>query len=230
MNEISKDKIYYGYFNDDKTTIKAYKVISIVFDVETECYTLTLNIANEGVKKVYSQYWYFYTSPLNVVNNESEFELHNILKRTRNVSKENYVSDFEKGLIENGFHLNDYKQIIYWKFDTTSGRIQRNAEYIEWTRPKLIPDGPNFLVGKYNLFTKKFEGLRFNPKWWNGKGEHIYKSKEECLKATMPKVVEFEDNPQTEYVVHEFKVTITAKNEDEASKKLAKMLDLMDNL
>ena len=56
MKEISKDKVYYGYFNGDKTTIKAYKVINIVYDIETKCYTLKLNIANEGVTKVSKDY------------------------------------------------------------------------------------------------------------------------------------------------------------------------------
>ena len=229
IKEINKDKVYYNYINNDKT-IKAYKVINIVYDIETELFILTLNVAKDGVTEVKRCCWHFYTSPLKVVNGESEFHLYDILSNMGVINKKSYLYDFKKGLIENGFKFKDLFKIIYWEFDTISGRIKCQNEKIQGEKYNLIPDAPNFLVGRYNLFTQKFEGLRFNPKWRNGKGEHIYKTKEECLKATMPKVVEFEDNPQTEYVVREFKVTITAKNEDEMCKKFAKMLDLMDNL
>lgn len=224
MKEISKDKVYYGYFNDDKTTIKAYKVINIVYDIETKCYTLTLNIANEGVTKVCKDFWEFYTSPLNVVSERRDFILVSILHNLASDIK-SYVDDFKKALEQNGFSFSIYSKndILCWVFDTDRGRI--NCQY------QSINDlCSQFISGKYNLFTQEFEGFRFKKVWCTMSGKRIYKSKEECLDAQMPKVVEFEDNPQTEYVVHEFKVTITAKNEDEASKKLAKMLDLMDNL
>lgn len=224
MKEISKDKVYYGYFNNDKTTIKAYKVINIVYDIETKCYTLTLNIANEGVTKVCKDFWEFYTSPLNVVSERRDFILVSILHNLASDIK-SYVDDFKKALEQNGFSFSIYSKndILCWVFDTDRGRI--NCQY------QSINDlCSQFISGKYNLFTQEFEGFRFKKVWCTMSGKRIYKSKEECLDAQMPKVVEFEDNPQTEYVVHEFKVTITAKNEDEASKKLAKMLDLMDNL
>ena len=224
MKEISKDKVYYGYFNNDKTTIKAYKVINIVYDIETKCYTLTLNIANEGVTKVCKDFWEFYTSPLNVVSNRRDFIMVSILHNLASDIK-SYVDDFKKALEQNGFSFSIYSKndILCWVFDTDRGRI--NCQY------QSINDlCSQFISGKYNLFTQEFEGFRFKKVWCTMSGKRIYKSKEECLDAQMPKVVEFEDNPQTEYVVHEFKVTITAKNEDEASKKLAKMLDLMDNL
>ena len=224
MKEISKDKVYYGYFNNDKTTIKAYKVINIVYDIETKCYTLTLNIANEGVTKVCKDFWEFYTSPLNVVSERRDFILVSILHNLASDIK-SYVDDFKKALEQNGFSFSIYSKndILCWVFDTDRGRI--NCQY------QSINDlCSQFISGKYNLFTQEFEGFRFKKVWCTMSGKRIYKSKEECLDAQMPKVVEFEDNPQTEYVVHEFKVTITAKNEDEASKKLAKVLDLMDNL
>ena len=224
MKEISKDKVYYGYFNNDKTTIKAYKVINIVYDIETKCYTLTLNIANEGVTKVCKDFWEFYTSPLNVVSERRDFILVSILHNLASDIK-SYVDDFKKALEQNGFSFSIYSKndILCWVFDTDRGRI--NCQY------QSINDlCSQFISGKYNLFTQEFDGFRFKKVWCTMSGKRIYKSKEECLDAQMPKVVEFEDNPQTEYVVHEFKVTITAKNEDEASKKLAKMLDLMDNL
>ena len=224
MKEISKDKVYYGYFNNDKATIKAYKVINIVYDIETKCYTLTLNIANEGVTKVCKDFWEFYTSPLNVVSERRDFILVSILHNLASDIK-SYVDDFKKALEQNGFSFSIYSKndILCWVFDTDRGRI--NCQY------QSINDlCSQFISGKYNLFTQEFEGFRFKKVWCTMSGKRIYKSKEECLDAQMPKVVEFEDNPQTEYVVHEFKVTITAKNEDEASKKLAKMLDLMDNL
>lgn len=224
MKEISKDKVYYGYFNNDKTTIKAYKVINIVYDIETKCYTLTLNIANEGVTKVCKDFWEFYTSPLNVVSERRDFILVSILHNLASDIK-SYVDDFKKALEQNGFSFSIYSKndILCWVFDTDRGRI--NCQY------QSINDlCSKFIAGKYNLFTQEFEGFRFKQVWCTMSGKRIYKSKEECLGAQMPKVVEFEDNPQTEYVVHEFKVTITAKNEDEASKKLAKMLDIMDNL
>ena len=224
MKEISKDKVYYGYFNNDKTTIKAYKVINIVYDIETKCYTLTLNIANEGVTKVCKDFWEFYTSPLNVVSERRDFILVSILHNLASDIK-SYVDDFKKALEQNGFSFSIYSKndILCWVFDTDRGRI--NCQY------QSINDlCSQFISGKYNLFTQEFEGFRFKKVWCTMSGKRIYKSKEECLDAHMPKVVEFEDNPHTEYVVHEFKVTITAKNEDEASKKLAKMLDIMDNL
>ena len=224
MKEISKDKVYYGYFNDDKTTIKAYKVINIVYDIETKCYTLTLNIANEGVTKVCKDFWEFYTSPLNVVSERRDFILVSILHNLASDIK-SYVDDFKKALEQNGFSFSIYSknEILCWVFDTDRGRI--NCQY-----QSIYELCSKFISGKYNLFTQEFEGFRFKKVWCTMNGKRTYKSKEECLDAQMPKVVEFEDNPQTEYVVHEFKVTITAKNEDEASKKLAKMLDLMDNL
>ena len=224
MKEISKDKVYYGYFNNDKTTIKAYKVINIVYDIETKCYTLTLNIANEGVTKVCKDFWEFYTSPLNVVSERRDFILVSILPNLVSDIK-SYVDDFKKALEQNGFSFSRYSknEILCWVFDTDRGRIN-------WQYQSINDLCSQFISGKYNLFTQEFEGFRFKQVWCTMSGKRIYKSKEECLSAQMPKVVEFEDNPQTEYVVHEFKVTITAKNEDEASKKLAKMLDIMDNL
>lgn len=224
MKEISKDKVYYGYFNNDKTTIKAYKVINIVYDIETKCYTLTLNIANEGVTKVCKDFWEFYTSPLNVVSERRDFILVSILHNLASDIK-SYVDDFKKALEQNGFSFSIYSKndILCWVFDTDRGRI--NCQY------QSINDlCSQFISGKYNLFTQEFEGFRFKKVWCTMSGKRIYKSKEECLAAQMPKVVEFEDNHQTEYVAHEFKVTITAKNEEEAIKKFAKMLDLMDNL
>ena len=224
MKEISKDKVYYGYFNNDKTTIKAYKVINIVYDIETKCYTLTLNIANEGVTKVCKDFWEFYTSPLNVVSDRRDFIMVSILHNLESNIK-SYVDDFKNALEKNGFSFSRYSknEILCWVFDTDRGRI--NSQY-----QSINELCSQFISGKYNLFTQEFEGFRFKKVWCTMSGKRIYKSKEECLDAQMPKVVEFEDNPQTEYVVHEFKVTITAKNEDEASKKLAKKLDLMDNL
>ena len=222
MKEISKDKVYYGYFNDDKTTIKAYKVINIVYDIETKCYTLTLNIANEGVTKVCKDFWAFYTSPLNLVSNRRDFIMVSILNNLAGNIR-SYVDDFKKALEQNGFYIFSNTEIFCWVFDTDRGCINRQSQSIS----ELCSQ---FIAGKYNLFTQEFEGFRFKQVWCTMSGKRIYKSEQECLAAQMPKVVEFEDNPQTEYVVHEFKVTITAKNEDEASKKLAKMLDLMDNL
>ena len=222
MKEISKDKVYYGYFNDDKTTIKAYKVINIVYDIETKCYTLTLNIANEGVTKVCQDIWKFYTSPLNVVSDRRDFILVSILHNLIDNSK-SYVDEFKKALKQNGFSIYNCDEILCWVFDTDRGRINHQFQSINELCSK-------FIYGKYNLFTQEFEGFRFKQVWCTMSGERIYKSQQECLDAQMPKVVEFEDNPQTEYVMHEFKVTITAKNEDEMCKKFAKMLDLMDNL
>ena len=222
MKEISKDKVYYGYFNDDKTTIKAYKVINIVYDIETKRYTLTLNIANEGVKKVCQDFWKFYTSPLNVVSDRRDFILVSILHNLASNIK-SYVDEFKKALEQNGFSIYCSNEILCWVFDTDRGCINRQSQSINELCSK-------FIYGKYNLFTQEFEGFRFKQVWCTMSGKRIYKSEQECLDAQMPEVVEFEDNHQTEYVAHEFKVTITAKNEEEAIKKFAKMLDLMDNL
>ena len=217
MKEISKDKVYYGYFNDDKTTIQAYKVISIVFDIDTECYTLTLNIANDGVKKVYSKYWYFYTSPLNVVNNESDFYLGWMLWDLKRDNK-SYVNDFKNALSKNGYEIDCKNKIVYWVFDKTNGSIESKSESIAFC------SSYNFMVGKYNLFTQEFEGLGFNPKL-HGRYKNIYKSKEECLKATMPKVVEFEDNTSKDVEISfNFNVTIKAKDAKDAQRKFNELM------
>ena len=217
MKEISKDKVYYGYFNDDKTTIQAYKVISIVFDIETEYYTLTLNIANEGVIKVYCKYWYFYTSPLNVVNNESDFYLGWMLWDLKRDNK-SYVNDFKNALSKNGYEIYCKNKIVYWVFDKTKGCIESKSESIGFC------SSYNFIVGKYNLFTQEFDGLCFNPKL-PSRYKNIYKSKEECLNATMPKVVEFGDNTSKDVEISfNFNVTIKAKDAKDAQRKFNELM------
>ena len=217
MKEISKDKVYYGYFNDDKTTIQAYKVISIVFDIETEYYTLTLNIANEGVIKVYCKYWYFYTSPLNVVNNESDFYLGWMLWDLKRDNK-SYVNDFKNALSKNGYEIYCKNKIVYWVFDKTKGCIESKSESIGFC------SSYNFIVGKYNLFTQEFDGLCFNPKL-PSRYKNIYKSKEECLNATMPKVVEFGDNTSKDVEISfNFNVTIKEKDAKDAQRKFNELM------
>ena len=219
MKEISKDKVYYGYFNNDKTTIKAYKVINIVYDIETKCYTLTLNIANEGVTKVCKDFWEFYTSPLNVVSERRDFILVSILHNLASDIK-SYVDDFKKALEQNGFSFSIYSKndILCWVFDTDRGRI--NCQY------QSINDlCSQFISGKYNLFTQEFEGFRFKKVWCTMSGKRIYKSKEECLDAQMPEVVEFEDpNENDVKISFEFRITIEAKDAKEAQMKFNELM------
>ena len=68
METIDTNKVYYDFLNiDGEKRIRAYKVVSIVFDIETELYTLTLNVAEKGVLTFHSPSWRFYASPLDVV-------------------------------------------------------------------------------------------------------------------------------------------------------------------
>ena len=78
MNEISTTQVYYAYFNANNDEIKAYKVIDAVFDIGKMCYTLTLNVAGEGVKTIVVETWKFYLSPLDVLNGKQSFDLMNL--------------------------------------------------------------------------------------------------------------------------------------------------------
>ena len=69
MNIIDTNKVYYDTFKlDGETKIMAYKVVSIVYDIETELYTLKLNVAQKGVRTFRCTYFDFYASPLDLVN------------------------------------------------------------------------------------------------------------------------------------------------------------------
>ena len=62
MNIIDTNKVYYDTFKlDGESKIMAYKIISIVYDIETDRYTLKLNVAKKGVRTFRSESWYFYS-------------------------------------------------------------------------------------------------------------------------------------------------------------------------
>ena len=69
METIDTNKVYYRTLKiDGETKIMAYKVVSIVYDIETELYTLKLNVAQKGVRTFRCTYFDFYASPLDLVN------------------------------------------------------------------------------------------------------------------------------------------------------------------
>ena len=82
------------------------------------------------------------------------------------------------------------------------------------------------LVGTYNLLTNELKGVQFNPKAFCNNIRR-YKTKQECLKAQMPKVVEFEEQPQNDVeILFNVNVSIKAKNANEAQRKLSLMLQI----
>ena len=218
MKEISKDKVYYGYFSDDKTTIQAYKVISIVFDIETELYNLTLNVAEKGVLTFRSKSWYFYASPLDVVHKTACAVLLEILNNL--TINRYYVKNFLNQLRQQGFKVEgDGCVIRYYYFN---GKVC-------WTEQvhikKWCIDEP-CLIGTYDLLTGEVKA-EFNPRYKFSGGHTPYKSEQECLDAQMPKVVEFGDNtPKDVEISFNFNVTIKAKDEKEAQRKLSLMLQM----
>ena len=232
MNEISTTQVYYAYFNESKDTIKAYKVIDAVFNIETMRYTLTLNIANEGVKTIVVAEWGFFLSPLDVVNDKKLFSLKNLsLYASYRYNFGNlvdstipYAKKFRTSLMTKGFVFNSEYKIIYYLF--SGGVIGKKAERIMST-DHIIDKMPCLLIGTYNLLTNELKGVQFNPKAFCP-NTHCYKTKQECIDAQMPKVVEFGEQSQNDAeIVFNFNLNIKAKDAKEAQKKFSLMVQMV---
>lgn len=117
METIDTNKVYYKSFDfDGEKRIRAYKVISIVFDIETELYHLTLNVAEKGVLTFGSKSWYFYASPLDVVHMASCAVLPKILDNL--TINRYYVKNFLNQLRQQGFKVEgDGCVIRYYYFN-----------------------------------------------------------------------------------------------------------------
>ena len=118
MNEISTTQVYYAYFNESQDTIKAYKVIDVVFNIETMRYTLTLNIANEGVKTIVVEKWKFFLSPLDVINNKQSFGLMNLSLYVTALFDRGvpYTKEFRAALMKNGFVFFFFLNLRYYYY------------------------------------------------------------------------------------------------------------------
>lgn len=219
METIDTNKVYYDFLNiDGEKRIRAYKIISIVFDIETELYTLTLNVAEKGVLTFRSKSWYFYASPLDVVHMASCAVLLEILNNL--TSNRHYVKNFLNQLKQQGFKVEEDGCVIrYYYFN---GKVC-------WTEQvhikKWCIDEP-CLIGTYDLLTGEVKA-EFNPRYKFSGGHTPYKSEKECLDNNMPEVVEFEDNtPKDVEMSFNFNVTIKAKDAKEAQRKLSLMLQM----
>ena len=231
MNEISTTQVYYAYFNESKDTIKAYKVIDAVFNIETMRYTLTLNIASEGVKTIVVAEWGFFLSPLDVVNNKKLFSLKNLsLYASYRYNFGNlvdstipYAKKFRTSLMTNGFVFNSEYKIIYYVF--SGGVLGQKRERI-FSTDHIVNKTPCLLIGTYNLLTNELKGVQFNPKEFENNIPR-YKTKQECLEVHMPKVVEFEEQPQNDVeMLFNVNVSIKAKDAKDAQRKLFLMLQM----
>lgn len=222
MKEISTTQVYYAYFNKSNDAIQAYKVIDAVFDIETMQYTLTLNVAGEGVKQFVVADWAFYLSPLDIVNIKPSFRIVNLSYYVNSRWCDGdypYVKKFREALMKNGFVFDSENKLQYYYF--SGGTIQTRAEKIcsfSSTTPLLL--------GTYNLLTNELKGVQFNPKEFEN-NTPCYKTKQECLNAQMPKVVEFEEQPQNDVeILFNVNVSIKAKDAKEAQRKLSLMLQM----
>ena len=232
MNEISTTQVYYAYFNESKDAIKAYKVIDAVFNIETMRYTLTLNIASEGVKTIVVAEWGFFLSPLDIVNDKKLFSLKNLsLYASYRYNFGNlvdstipYAKNFRTSLMKNGFAFDSEYKIIYYFF---SGGVLREKRERIMSTDHFVAKMPCLLIGTYNLLTNELKGVQFNPKafWYI---THCYKTKQECLNAQMPKVVEFGEQSQNDTeMVFNFNLNIKAKDAKEAQRKFSLMVQMV---
>lgn len=214
MNIIDTNKVYYDTFKlDGESKMMAYKVISIVFDIETELYTLKLNVAQKGVRTFRYPSWGFYTSPSDVMTDTCCYKLTALLKDLQ--SDKPHVINFINQLKQQGFEIEDgyitYYYIFDYRLSSRSVRINGDGE-------------PNRLIGIYDLLTGEVKA-QFNPNCEIYNDIIPYKSKQECLAAQMPEVVEFEDpNENDVNISFEFRITIEAKDAKEAQMKFNELM------
>ena len=220
MKEISTTQVYYAYFNENKDAIKAYKVIDAVFNIATMKYTLTINVANEGVKQFVVAEWAFYVSPIDVVNINPLFRLVNLSAyvNSRWEWVYPYAKKFRDALIKDGFVFDRENKLKYYYF--SGGTLKTRSEEV-YSFTSTTP----LLVGTYNLLTNEIKGAQFSSRATFG--QNVYKNQQECLEAQMPKVVEFEEQPQNDVeILFNVNVSIKAKDAKEAQRKLSLMLQM----
>lgn len=214
MNIIDTNKVYYGTLKiDGETKIMAYKVVSIVYDIETDRYTLKLNVAKKGVRTFRSESWYFYSSPLKLVKNVCWDYLGSIVKGINRDDRP--TKHFVNQLKQQGFEIkNGYITYYYMCENRLCSRTAR-----------INGDGePNRLIGTYDLLTGEVKA-QFNPRSEIYNDIIPYKSEQECLTAQMPDVVEFEDpNENDVNISFEFRITIEAKDAKEAQMKFEELM------
>ena len=214
MNIIDTNKVYYNTLKiDGETKIMAYKVVSIVYDIETDRYTLKLNVAKKGVRTFRSECWYFYSSPLKLVNDVCCGYLGSIVKGINRDDRP--TKHFVNQLKQQGFEIEDgyitYYYICDYRLSSRSVRINGDGE-------------PNRLIGIYDLLTGEVKA-QFNPRSEIYNDIIPYKSEQECLYAQMPEVVEFEDpNEIDANISFEFRITIEAKDAKEAQMKFDELI------
>lgn len=214
MNIIDTNKVYYNTLKiDGETKIMAYKVASIVYDIETDRYTLKLNVAKKGVRTFRSESWYFYSSPLKLVKNVCWDYLDSIVKGINRDDR--LTKHFVNQLKQQGFEIKNGYITYYYMCDN---RLCSRTVGING-------DGePNRLIGTYDLLTGEVKA-QFNPRSEIFNGIIPYKSEQECLDAQMPEVVEFEDpNENDVNISFEFRITIEAKDAKEAQMKFNELM------
>lgn len=223
METIDTNKVYYRSFDiNGEKKIMAYKVLSIVFDIETEYYTFTINVAQNGVRTFRCKCFDFYASPLDWVNRKRCCYLMEIIK---GINADNlYAKHFVKQLKQQGFEIeNGYLKFYYFNGD----RLSSDHISIKGHKISLNEYRPNRLMGTYDLLTGEVKA-QFNPRSDFKYAKVPYKSKQECLDAQMPEVVEFEDETQKDVEVSfNFNVNIKAKDAKEAQRKFILMLQVL---
>ena len=126
-----------------------------------------------------------------------------------------YAKHFVKQLKQQGFEIeNGSLKFYYFNGD----RLSSDTVTIKGYKIGLNKYRPNRLIDTYNLLTGEVKA-QFNPRSDFKYAKVPYKSKQECLDAQMPEVVEFGDNtPKDVEISFNFNVTIKAKDAKEAQR------------
>ena len=135
-----------------------------------------------------------------------------------------YAKTSRTSLMKNGFVFTSEYKIIYYV--SGGGVLGEKAQRI-FSTDHIINKMPCLLIGTYNLLTNELKGVQFNPKAFCH-NTHCYKTKQECLYAQMPKVVEFGEQSQNDAEISfNFNVSIKAKDAKEAQKKFSLMVQMV---
>ena len=157
-----------------------------------------------------------------MINDKQSFDLKNLSRYVTALFDRGvpYTKEFRAALMKNGFVFDSEKNIRYYYF--RCGVLETKSDDVYNIYKTKTP----LLVGTYNLLTNELKGVQFNPKAFCNNIRR-YKTKQECLKAQMPKVVEFEEQPQNDVeILFNVNVSIKAKNANEAQRKLSLMLQM----
>ena len=214
MNIIDTNKVYYNTLKiDGKNKIMASNVISIVYDIETDRYTLKLNVAQKGVRTFRCTYFDFYASPLDLVNRKRCCYLDSFVKGIN--CDDRHTKHFVNQLKQQGFEIeNGY---ITYYYICNNRLFSRSVSINGYGKP-------NRLIGTYDLLTGEVNA-QFNTRSEIYNDIIPYKSEQECLAAQMPEVVEFEDpNENDVNISFEFRITIEAKDAKEEQMKFNELM------